>query len=154
MVGLPPSSEPCTSWLQQRQPSTSNVLTGTVLAFFNYLFYMHATNLNKDVTRRNITYVLHTTKFTSHVTRDSDAQTMLHCFGPPCGYSMAYTTTSSCITRSTGPSLVRLSNDVFWAASPTCSAFFLALDFAWVKMWDLRLVDCANLLLHESNGQT
>ena len=25
---------------------------------------------------------------------------------------------------------------------------------AWVKMCDLRFVDCANLLLHESKGQT
>ena len=29
-----------------------------------------------------------------------------------------------------------------------------AFDFACVRMCDLRFVDCANLLLHESNGQT
>lgn len=43
-------------------------------------------------------------------------------------------------------------NDLIWIGNDLNKMTYFA--FACVNIWDFKFVDCANFLLHPSNGQT
>lgn len=95
-------------------------------------------------------------------TEDMRRQTTRHCGTIDIfGFQQIYTF-SSCITNSTGPSSSTVSSEISITSSDItifiscCWLFLLPFEFdlAWVKMCDFKLVDWANRLLQESNGQT
>ena len=64
----------------------------------------------------------------------------------------AHTVTSTAYISSKVASSCRCSCCICWSCCCCCCCCLFPL--AWVRMWDFKLVDCANLLLQESNGQT